>query len=335
MSDLVYNWQRFWCPRGQEFKTESGGYLVDPKTGWGKHVNSHVVPFDAISNKQCLILLGGPGVGKSTALRRERETLAQMSQNEPARVVDLDLRSVGSEATLRRWIFENPTFLDWASGQYHLHLFLDSLDEGLLHTQTLTDFLIGEFKQGNYPIERLFIRIACRTAVWPFSFEQGVRKLWEKIDKEAVGVYTLAPLRRRDILEAAIKNQLGEAFIGDIEQVGVVPLAVKPITLKFLLKTYRKGFPNTQLELYEEGCLELCRELGETRQEKGLVGAFSAEQCLAVASRIASLTMFCGKAAVYTLPSPLDKPDEDLTVEQLAGGTETVKENEFVVSETA
>lgn len=335
MPDLIYKWPRFWYPRGTQPEIERGGYLVDPESWLGKQDNAHVVPFSTIRDKHCAILLGGPGVGKSTALREERAALDKIFQDGRVKVLPIDLRSIGSEQTLYRRFFENPLFIDWFDGDYPLYVLLDSLDEGLLHTHTLTDFLIDELKHKPYPVKRLFLRIACRTAVWRSSFEQGLKDIWCKGDEEAVGVFKLAPLRRKDVLEAATANGLEESFVAEIERVGVVPLAVKPITLKLLLKTYDKGFPKTQMELYEEGCRELCMEPGGTRLEKGFTGQLNTDECLSVASRIAAVTIFGRKATIYIKPSLIEKLGEDITIEMLSGVTETARDNEFKVTESA
>ena len=75
-------------------------------------------------------------------------------------------------------------------------------------------FLIDELKK--YPIKRLSLRIACRTADWPNSLEDGLIQLW---GKDAVGVYELTPLRRADVIEAAKTNNLDHnVFLQEIDQ---------------------------------------------------------------------------------------------------------------------
>ena len=84
----------------------------------------------------------------------------------------LDLRSIGSEERLTRKLFENEKFRNWQQGNHRLYLFLDSLDECLLRIDTLASLLIEEL--GGCPIDRLGIRIACRTADWPSHLEEGL-----------------------------------------------------------------------------------------------------------------------------------------------------------------
>ena len=68
MTDLLFNWKRFWCPRGAEILLTGGGFLLDPESEFGSY-NPHVVPFEEIRNKPCLVLLGEPGIGKTTGAR--------------------------------------------------------------------------------------------------------------------------------------------------------------------------------------------------------------------------------------------------------------------------
>src|SRR5260370_2885688 len=94
-----------------------------------------------------------------------------------------------------------------------------------------------------------FVFVACRTADWPTVLQGGLRKLWSADKFKA---YELSPLRRVDVEVAAVTNGLhAEAFLQEIGRKEMVPLAIKPVTLRFLLNTYQKkrGFPRTQRTL--------------------------------------------------------------------------------------
>ena len=58
------------------------------------------------------------------------------------------------------------------------------------------------------------------------------------------------------------------------------------------------SLPPTQREIFEEGCLELCRENNPDRETPKLHRQFTAEQRIAVASRIAATLIFCRRSAV-------------------------------------
>jgi predicted NACHT family NTPase len=128
-----------------------------------------------------------------------------------------------------------------------------------------------------------------------------------------------------------------ETFLNEIENKDAVPFAIKPVTLELLLNTYqRRGqLPSGQTALYAQGCKLLCEETNISRRDSRRTGLFSAEQRLATAARIAAMTVFCNRDAIWLVPDRGDVPDVDLTVAQIAGGTESVSGNEFSISEAA
>jgi hypothetical protein len=135
------------------------GYLADPDLR-GPYSNPHLVPFETIAAEPCLVLLGEPGIGKTTALATHVREIQQ--QSSPAlRCLRIDLRAYGSEQRLQRALFDHPEIISWQGDTSILHLFLDSLDESLLRIDTVTDMLIEELEC--WPRQRLFLRIACRS----------------------------------------------------------------------------------------------------------------------------------------------------------------------------
>src|SRR6266850_3425106 len=59
------------------------------------------------------------------------------------------------------------------------------------------------------------------------------------------------------------------------------------------------------------------------------------EQRMAVAARIAGLTIFANRSAVWTAPDLGDVPDADVPIHQLSGGKEATHGNNFEVGEAA
>ena len=331
MSRKEYNWKRFWSPRGESINLSDDGYLPNPDDKWDRHNNPHVVPFEAIPKTPCLILLGEPGIGKSYTLKATQKAVeAQVAEGE-ARPMILNLRSHGNEDRLVRALFESGTFSDWQNGDYRLSLFLDSLDECLLRIDTVATLLVDELKK--FPIDRLSLRIACRTADWPNNLEEGLKELW---GKEAFRAYELAPLRKQDVIEAVQANSLdSEAFIEAVSAAAAVPFAIKPVTLNFLINTYRRHeqLPSSQAELYLEGCRRLCEVMNEDRLAAGLTGVLSPDQRLMVAARIAAVTLLSNRYAVWKGLDLGDVPDEDIVLRELAGGSEQANETVFQVTE--
>src|SRR6266508_1996039 len=137
MADPSFNWKRFWCPRGEAIVLTGNGFLLDPESEYGRHYNPHVVTFEQIAPKPCLVLLGEPGIGKTRALEDHRaETEATMRRAGEV-LLWRNLNAYQSDMLLVRSIFEDPSFTAWKAGSGMLHLFLDSLDECLIRIETL------------------------------------------------------------------------------------------------------------------------------------------------------------------------------------------------------
>jgi hypothetical protein len=66
--DVIFEWQRFWCPRDKTISLSDGGFLYDPESKYGKYQNPDLVTFERLNEVSCLALLGGPGIGKSWTL---------------------------------------------------------------------------------------------------------------------------------------------------------------------------------------------------------------------------------------------------------------------------
>jgi predicted NACHT family NTPase len=333
MSHQIYNWKRFWCLRTGNVNLSDGGYLFDPDSAYGKSYNADVVSFESIAEIPCLILLGEPGIGKTHAMKAEQDDIRYKIEKKGDQIIFVDLRSLGSEDRLVRSLFESAAFVSWAKGRNRLHLFLDSLDECLLRIDTVAALLVDELKK--HPAERLYLRVACRTADWPAGLEANLAELW---GNHAVGVYELVPLRRVDVIEAARNNELDpNVFLSEVERTEVVPLAIKPITLNFLINTYRRSgrFPSTQAELYLQGCELLCEETSESRRDARRLGIYSAKQRMIMAARVAALIILANRYAIWTGIDQGDVTDEDAKIQELSGGSKRLNGDEFQVSEAA
>ncbi|WP_218275775.1 hypothetical protein, partial [Pseudomonas sp. GW531-R1] len=78
--------------------------------------------------------------------------------------------------------------------------------------------------------------------------------------------------------------------------------------------------PKNHVELYERGCRILCEESTESRRSAGRKGLLSLDERLAIASRIAAVTQFGNRFAIYTGTAALGTPPEDVAIGDLSGG---------------
>lgn len=320
----MFPWKRFWCPRSGSLNLADGGYLVDPDADHGAIFNPDVVGFEKLVDIPCLALLGEPGIGKSTALEVQRAVVEQGIADAGNAVLWIDLKEFGDESRLIRAVFESPEFSNWLRGTYSLHLFLDSLDECRLQLPYASAALLAQLRKVQMHIPRLRLRIACRTAEWPSQLEAELPKVW---GEDSVSTHELVPLRRVDVKLAAESSGIDpEDFLEEIDRLEAVPLAIKPVTLNFLLKTYQRDgrFPSTQVALYDEGCKLLCAESSASRRDAGQIGTISAAQRQLLAARIAAGLAFCGKSAIFTGSNPADARPDDLLLTELEGAEEAV-----------
>jgi hypothetical protein len=321
--DQQFAWKRFWCRREASFSLSDRGFLADPEGEHGGLLNPELATLDQLQEMSCLALLGEPGVGKSWSLSADVD--AFQKEKPDLQVMRLDLRSYGSEDRLYRALFEDPRFLNWKNDDSELHLYLDSFDECLLRIDTVAALLADELPK--YPLNRLKLRIACRTAAWPPLLERALKVGY---GEDQFAATELVPLRRVDVLEAASLVGIAEpeAFLARVDQLGLASLASKPITLKFLLNTFlREGdLPTDLMSVYEKGCLILCEEQNENRRTTKRTGLLSAASRLEIASRIAAVTQLGNHFAVWTGTEAGNIPPEDVSITQLVGGTEVAEQ---------
>jgi hypothetical protein len=58
----IFEWKRFWGPRGEPINLSDGGFLYDPESEYGKFLTPHLVTLDQLADKPCLVILGEPDI---------------------------------------------------------------------------------------------------------------------------------------------------------------------------------------------------------------------------------------------------------------------------------
>lgn len=341
---MIYDWKRFWCPRDGVINLGDNGFMHDPEGEYYQYIKSDVVPFEKISQKACLILLGEPGIGKSTAMLDELHAVEEKITDSDDICLYINLNGYGNESRLIADIFGSQEFNNWIKGKYVLHLFIDSLDECRVHIPTVANIINSQLNRIKGHLNRLKLRIACRTAHWPSVLENELPLLWNKndeatpdadsgTDEAKYDVYELAPLRRIDVREAAEKNAINpNEFIDSLVQYEVVPLAIKPITLEFLINSYKQdsGFPSSKIELYETGCKCLCEEHNPSWSDirnRGTADELTVAQKLGLAAHIAATAIFCRKPTIYTRATGQLSDDEILITDLITDNTQYTERN--------
>ncbi len=317
---------RFWCPPDRGVALDGYGYLVDPQAeSWLYGQSADVVSTTGLPMVRGLLLLGEPGIRKSTVLAEHAPLLpAEVS----CPVLTVDLSEYGEDRLLRD-VLNGPAVQEWTAGTGQLCLVLDGLDEGLLHIPQLASILVGRLR--SWPCDRLWVRIACRTAQWPELLASAVDKVFPGRHRE----FELLPLRRSDVAELAAQWTNPMSFLDAVESSGVVPLAGRPLTCRLLAKAFAASggrLPDSSAALYERGLLALCEEMGETRRAAGLLGRIPAGHRLAVAGRLAAISVFTGRTLFWTGPAANMLGQDRYCVDELSSATEPAGDDTVVVT---
>jgi len=329
----VFPWKRFWCGRTGSFSLNDNGFLIDPESEHAKYSHIDVKSFDEIQNIPCLILLGEPGSGKTTALEEEYQNLADNIDPQKELLFYKNLNEYGDESRLINEIFKSSVFEQWGKNQVSLNLFLDSLDECLLDIPKLTVIFRNQFKKFIPNIDRLNLRISCRTGEWPETLTDFFTLLW---GKKNVAAYELTPLRKKDVEKAAKLSELDSSvFVSTIIKKEVQPIAIYPITLKFLIDEFKNKdqFPDNRYELFLKGCERLCTENNPDRNSRQRKDSISPTKRLTLASRAAAVMVFCNRSSIITQSNLSNIDETALPLSKLMEGDETTGDYTFSFTE--
>lgn len=305
---------RFWLPDGEPLSFSDRGFIPDPEG----RVSGAWIPaarrFESLRDVSCLLLVGEPGLGKTTALRREHDRLVAGGE----RTLMADLGLTTDSRRLYDKVFNGPDREAWEQDDSVLHLFLDSLDFALVRIEDVVELLCEGLD--DLPVDRLKLRIGCRSAERPADLVSWLRR---KFGPDDCQIHELLPLRLKDVHASATAALTDpDAFVSDVIKHGLQPLAMTPMTLRMLLDSAAGGaLPRSRRALYESGCRALCAETDPSRQRaRERRARLTASERLAVAGRIAGmLTLSAGP------PVDLDAPEsfeQATAVADLAGGVE-------------
>lgn len=317
-STAMYDWPRFWIPQTGILDLSDAGFLRDPEDGL--YGPGPLRTLTQLKGVPALALLGEPGIGKSATLKQEHDRISALPSEQKVHSVYVDLNTTSNEDRLYRRIFESLEISAWKACDARLCLHLDSLDEAMLRIETVPHLLSEGLR--SLPADRLNVRFACRTAVWPHAtLGDTLTGIWGESE---FGVFELAPLRRRDVVAALVANGINpDDFIPKLFGAQAVAFAIKPLTLKMLIALYKRNgrLPTSTGDLYRRGCLALCEEQNDSRLETRRQGQLGGRQRLRLAGRIAIATALGHRFAVWNGPE-IDTPGEDVALATLAGSRE-------------
>jgi hypothetical protein len=281
-------------------------------------LGANVLQLSKLADERCLVLLGEPGLGKSHAIE---DAVAEHRQSgDPVHLVDLGAYEDGE--SLIGAIVDDAAWREWRESEDVLFLFLDGLDEALLHVKAIHKRLIVELKKLDGDVARLRLRISCRSAEWLPDFESELAEVFGSPD--CPRRLALAPLRSADAAEAADAEGIdAERFLAEIDQSGLEQLAASPLTLRMMIDIVATGegaLPGTRAELFDRAILRLAEEHDAGRRRELGSQALHVGRRVAVAERIAAAMVLAGKAAIE--PDLTTTSRADLTIRELEGFSE-------------
>lgn len=328
-----YPWQRRWLPvtptndpLAVPYDLDQTGYVslrqwsLGPEPEWRGQLLEELT-----AQQRCVVLLGEPGMGKSREWHAQQARLTE----QPGHLF-LDLGGIDSEETLRREVLDSAVVAAWRGTSNPLTLWLDSLDEGLLHIKVLQPALLRVLRM-LLPLGRLCLRILCRSAVWPAGFTEALTQQLGLSKPSAAGsdetplLLLLSPLSREQVAQAAeAEGFAAEQFLAAVAATDSQPLASRPVTLALLLYLYRRHQPTFGLPdeagragLYELGCLALCERPDQDRPE---IHRQDPHQRLLLAGYVAMLGVLTNRRVVTAEPLPGAAGPNELDVYALGGG---------------
>jgi hypothetical protein len=124
-------------PVGEPAVFDGTNFIASPG-GLFPAQNPAVVAVGHLDPLRCVVVLGEPGIGKSTLLKAEYERAREAH----ARTLWVDLGAFDDSRQLSEHIFEDAVWSTTSSDDDEVVLFLDGLDEAWLRLPTVSDLLV-------------------------------------------------------------------------------------------------------------------------------------------------------------------------------------------------
>lgn len=308
-----YSWPRFWTDPGENI----GEDFFDRSLRFALGANA--LQLSKLIDEHCLVLLGEPGLGKSHAI--DDAVAEHRRSGDAMHLVNLGAYEDGE--SLIGAIIDDAAWRAWRVSDDLLFLFLDGLDEALLHVKAIHKRLIVELKKLDGDLCRLRLRISCRSAEWLPDFESQLAEVFGS-SPNCPRRLALAPLRSADVAEAARAEGIdAERFMAEIDDRDLAHLAASPLTLRMMLDIAASGggaLPGTRAELFDRGILRLTEEHDVGRRRELASQTLHVGRRVAVAERIAAAMVLAGKVAIESDLTTTSRAD--LTIRELEGFSE-------------
>ena len=270
-------------------------------------------------DKPCIILLGTPGMGKSTEFHHAHsEAVSKGYRSQFISLASIYTESDLNDALIDESLIETPNFI-----------FLDALDETPVTVPVIQQWILRaasklsnlEKKSGT----KTFLRISSRSADWSEQFEKQLENIW---GEGSVHVFELTSFSKDEAMRFinAIAPELGNALGNNIDE-STEAITSLPVTLKMLVNNY---LVNGSISLgdksttYQRGVLALLEDSNKVRRANGASGNLDLNAKFIIAGRIAAASELSTKSVIWDGLQSEIAPKNALSINELAGGVESV-----------
>ena len=257
------------------------------KIGEGKGPEEAPKPLAEFDSAPAYVLLGDPGMGKTTCFREACRNLGEQAQLISARdfiTFDCDQHPEWRRKTL----------------------FIDGLDEVRAGTEDARVPLDAVRRQLDR-MGRPDFRLSCREADWLGENDRG--RLEAVAPDGKLAVLRLHPLTDEDAVKVAESRfylEDGQGFLDTARQKGLGDLIRNPQNVELLAAGVRAGeWPENRGDLFELACRRLAAEPNQEHLNASLRRS-APDQLLEAAGRICSLLLLSGTAGVRLSSSATD-----------------------------
>ncbi|WP_420137318.1 glycosyltransferase [Sphingomonas sp.] len=303
--------------------------------------NRTTVATQDLLRSRCTIMLGLPGMGKTS----EMQVLRQLAVDRGIATDFITLSSIVSAEQLETQLLTSNGVQAWLGGGAW-SILLDGLDEAIIDADKImgaVDSVIRKvqaraatYVYGNPAhADALTLRISCRAAEWSHAFESNLGGLFEG----SLDVVELAELEWQDALNAGAATGLSasawENALDQLDNAGADALIRRPITLKILLNIFQQTgeLPRQQVPLYRRGVQAFLEEANVLGRQTHSVSHLDTNERMLVAGRIAAATIFANTTTISITALAEISNAEAVPIADLAGGAESLLGEAFRVGE--
>jgi hypothetical protein len=292
--------------------------------GFAQPTNATTI--DVLRPLQAFLLLGELGVGKTWLFEQEAARLrAQAHQN----CIFVRLGEFSTLDELDRETFGQPDVRAAVSGANEAHLFLDSLDQGLIQNPTLHHWIARQCRDLRlHP--QIRIRVSSRILPEALMLEAKLTELYQLPERE-ISYYVGALTRDEIVSEAASRSLDGQRFVKIVSDLNAELLATHPLTLDLLLGQYgaTRKLTADLVQLYRDAC----HTLTEEHEASQLADAPArGELAYVLTGRVAATMALAGKPLISAVPRS-NRPDASIGVEEITSLPEEVNGQRVEVSD--